>query len=205
MSQDSITTFSVVASPDRSMQTGAGRGGGGVLTDTEAKRIGLSGAPDGWWVDWSSPPSDPLPPGSSARFVIETALRPGFTTASVAHFPAFEISEYWPEEVIHEADPLQDPDWVDKHVITLGPRYTSSDPTDKIATDYLAGMADLTRAGLLDPNSPFVQEITDYLRRVAAGQTPPANPGRSRPSSGLELEIEQALDLCLGLAPEPSK
>lgn len=96
------------------------------------------------------------------------------------------------------------PYWVDKHVITLGPRYAPDDPADKIAADYLTGMADLTRDGRLDPDSPLVQEISSYLRSVAAGQTPP-NPIRSIPASRLEREIEQALDLCIGLAPERSK
>lgn len=203
-SKDSITTFSIVASHDPDIQTSAVHWKGGVMTNTEAKRVGLSAASDGWWVSWFCPSSEPLVPGSSARFVLESAHRPGFTSASVAHFPAFNISEYWPEEVIHQADPLQDPYWVDKHIVTLGPRYAPEYPAGKIAADYLSGTGDLTRDGRLDPNSPFVQETTDYLKSVAAGQTP-THCERSRPASRLEREIEQGLDLCFGLAPEPSE
>jgi len=172
-SRDSITTFSIVASHDPDMQTSTGQWNGGVMTNTEAKRIGLSAAPNDWWVTWFCPSSGPLVPGSSIRFVLKSAHRPGFTTASVAHFPAFDISEYWPEEVIHQANPLQDPYWVDKHVITLGPRYAPDYPADKIAADYLAGIGDLLRDGRLDFNSRFVQETTDLFeersRRANAG------------------------------------
>jgi hypothetical protein len=141
---------------------------------------------------------------TSARFAIESVIRRGFTTASISHFPAFEISSDWPEQVILQASLLQTPDWVNKHVITLGPRYAPGDPADKIAADYISGMADLIRDGRLEPNSPFVQETIDYLKSVAAGQTP-AHRGRSRPGSRLEREIEQGLDLCFGLAPERSE
>jgi hypothetical protein len=195
-SKDSITTFSIVVSHDPDIQTSTGRWKGGVMTNTEAKRIGLSAASDGWWVTWFCPSSEPLAPGSSARFVLESAHRPGFTNASVAHFPAFNISEYWPEEVIHQADLLQDPYWVDKHVITLGPRYAPEYPAGKIAADYLSGMADLLRDGRLSPDSPFVQETTDYLKGIVAGQAP-AHRSHSRPASRLEREIEQGLNLCV--------
>ncbi len=111
----------------------------------------------------------------------------------------FEIDSDWPEQVIVQADPLQNLDWVDKHVITLGPRYALEDSAAKIAADYLAGMADLIKAGRLDPKSPFVQKTTEYLKRVAAGQ-PTTNAPRVMPSSRLEGEIKQAIRLCFGVA-----
>jgi hypothetical protein len=198
---------------DPNIRTGGGRWPGGPIRHSDAKRVGLSGAPNGRYVMWSCPlkdPGDPTPaaeplePGSSARFALESVNRPGFTTAFAHQWPPFEISSEWPEQVILQASALEDVDWIDKHVITLGPRYAPEYPASKIAADYLSGMRDLTRDGRLDPNSPFVQENTDYLKSVVAGQTP-AHRSRSRPAFRLEREIEQGLDLCFGLAPEHSE
>ncbi len=91
------------------------------MSDTDAKRVGLSGAQNGRWVLWSFPLKDPqnpiseaepLKPGSSTRFVVESRDRPGFTSASADQFPQFEISSDWPEQAILQANPLQDFDWV---------------------------------------------------------------------------------------------
>ncbi|MBV9503220.1 MAG: hypothetical protein JO138_27925 [Acidobacteriaceae bacterium] len=201
-SQDGVTGFDIVVSPDPQMQTGAGTWLGGPMPHTVAKRTGLTGSPTGYWVTWSSPslggpssPQTPLPPGSAVRFVIQSSKRPGFTTASADQFPPFEISSDWPEQVIRQANPLQDLDWVDRHVITLGPRYRSEDSAPQIAADYLAGIKDLIQVGRLDPHSAFVRRTIDDLNALVGGQTEIRL--NAVPSSRLEREIQQGLELCL--------
>jgi hypothetical protein len=132
-----------------------------------------------------SPDSEPLRPGSSADFfAVTSSNRPGFTTAYVGQFPAFESSEEWGEEIIDQLDRIADLAWVEQHIITFGPR-------------YLAGIADLTRAQRINANSPFVQELSSKLRKIATG--PPYDlTVHAEPASPLEEQLRQAVTLCFG-------
>jgi hypothetical protein len=163
-----------------------------------AKRVGLRYASMGRFIDWVSPDSEPLRPGSKADFfVITSSNRPGFTTAYVGQFPAFESSEEWGEEIIDQLDRIADLAWVEQHIITFGPRYNESDSPQRIAADYLAGIADLTRAQRINANSPFVQELSSKLRKIATG--PPYDlTVHAEPASPLEEQLRQAVTLCFG-------
>jgi hypothetical protein len=155
-SKDDIATVAVVIPRVEPNQLGAETGTIGV-SHGDMLRIGLTGAPEGWLVRWFCPNDRPLAPGASTRFVIESADRPGFTTTAATRYSPVEISSEWPEEIIQQASLVAHPYWVDRHVITLGPRYAPEYPAGKIAADYLSGMGNLTSDGRLDPNSPFVQ------------------------------------------------
>ncbi len=67
--------------------------------------------------------------------------------ASIGHYPPLEVSPEWPQQVLDEPDPVADPNWVNPHVITIGPRYGPDDSAAKIAADYIVGIQELIRKG----------------------------------------------------------
>lgn len=195
-SVDTVNDFDVVVSADPNIEVMKNNWGGMIATVDIAKRIGLRYAPPGRFIAWLSPDSEPLHAGAKADFfVITSANRPGFTTAYIGRFPAVELPGEWREEVIDQLDPIADPAWVEKHIITFGPRYADSDSPQKMAQDYLAGIADLVRSHRLALSSRFVQEISAQLRAISAGSSSGLDL-RAAPGSPMEEELRQAAVLC---------
>ncbi len=195
-SVDSVTTFSAVVFPDPELQTGGDLWGrAAVSTAIVGKRIGLPGAPAGGLAIWYCAEMRPLAPGSATEFTITTETRPGLTIASVEHFPHFEVSEEWPEEVIDQLNPVLDPAWIDQHLVTLGPRYSPDESAAKIAADYIIGIRELIRRNQIEHKSAFAHEAIAYLQAVSSGSSP--SPLKEKPQSKIEAEVLNALQLSL--------
>jgi hypothetical protein len=197
-SLDNVNDFSVVVSADPTLKVTKSSWGGMIAGVDIAKRVGLHYAPLGRFIGWLSPDAEPLRPGKKADFfAVTSANRPGFTTAYVGQFPAIESTGEMPEKVLDQLEPIADLAWVEKHIITFGPRYAESDTAEKTAQDYLAGIADLIRARRVTPGSPFIEEISSQLRGLAAGSSSTLTL-RTAPSSPIETELQQAAMLCFG-------
>lgn len=154
-SEDSVTTFSIVIYPDTQLHAKGESWAGMEFTSIVGKRIGIPGVPDGGLELWSCPDTLPLLPGKATKFTLMTEARPGFTTASTEHYPHLDLTDEWPERILDELDPVLAPEWIDQHIITLGPRYGPNEPRTRIASDYVVGIQELIRQGRLQKNSPF--------------------------------------------------
>jgi hypothetical protein len=202
-SEDSITTFSIVVHPDADMQVGAEFWTGGKSTAIVGNQVALPGTRSGGLAIWFCPEGQPLPPGRGTSFTLAAGARPGFTTAATEHFPHLDLTDEWPQQILDELEPVLTPSWIDQHVITLGPRYSSAEPAANIAADYAVGVKELTRKGVLDQNSSFVRELTAILEGISSGKSPALLPPiEAEPHSPAEAEILNGLQLSLDIRNE---
>jgi hypothetical protein len=166
-----------------------------------ANRVGLRHAGPGCFIVWASPDSKPLNPGfTTDPFVITSGNLPGFTSADIGRHPPFDVSPEWPEEVLNQLEPIFDPVWADRHVITFGPRYTADDSPQKIADGYLADITDLINDKRLDA-SAFLEEVIFKLKLIASGEEPRGLRFQEKPMTPLEQQLKQALTLCFRSPP----
>ena len=197
-SRDAVTGWSLVITPNGPGFEMSGEPWPGAPTSMPIiKQIGLD-LPPGGIAMWSPPDErHPLEPGESAAgFWISSAEKPGFTTAYVGHFPPFDASQDWPEEVLIQLSLLGDPAWSDQHIVTFGPRFLPGSPRVAIAADFAAGIKKLIGSGNLGQGSALVQEMLRKLPGVRDDQAGLAV--ESKPVTPFESELKEALLLSLG-------
>lgn len=154
----------------------------------------------GRFLFWNS--SDTAPPIEAGATlggyrVVSNAL-PGITTAYAATGkalrPPFEI----PPEVMDQIAPLLLIENNYKALVTVGPKFRSSEGVARIAQDYRKALSHLTENGWLDAGSGYVRELTALLDSAAqAGRRSPIDL-RSAPRTSLERSIGAAIALALG-------
>lgn len=196
-SKDSITTFSLVIYPDPATQIRAQPWSGGQSTAIVGEQIALPSAPPGGLVLLLCPEGQPLRSGEITKFEIHTQARPGFTTAATEHFPHLDLTDEWPQQILDELDPVLAPAWIDRHLITLGPRYAPDEPAPRIAADYISAIQELVRRGGLEQTSPFVNDALAGLDAVAKGGSTGSLVISAGPRTDTEAGIFNALALAL--------
>lgn len=144
----------------------------------------------------------PQPPRSSTtQIAFVSGEKPGLTTASAGgSYPPFEVQFDWPDVILSQLSRLGDYAWSQKHVVTLGPRFSRETPIPVIASDFLQGLNDLIRAGRLAADARLVRDLKTILAQISAGNTSQISIDAS-PFTELEGEILNAMRLSLRLGP----
>jgi hypothetical protein len=144
----------------------------------------------------------PQPPNSTNdQITILSGARPGFTTASAENYPAFQVSQDWPEVIRYSAQltTLGGFAWSDKHTVTFGPRFGANSGVSAIATDFLQGLTELIRTHRLGIDSEFLRQLRAALTQaVQTGHMDTTHLASA--STDLERGIAEAIKLSLGPA-----
>ncbi len=198
-SEDMITDFSVVATPDEALRYGGLLWHGSRMPTANTKRFGLPDGPPGWLVLWVAREEvNGLKPGEKTKCVIRSVNKPGLTSAAFGNYSAFTALEEWPDEVFDQLGPVVDPSCIDTNFITIGPKYKPEETAEAIAADYLQDMPSLMKQKSVDAHSPFMEEVIEVLTRIKAGQAHNVD-FHNKPTTQFEGELQRALELCFGV------
>lgn len=163
-----------------------------------AQQVKLPGAPTGAYLGWfRNELRNRIDPGQSlGGFLIQSSLRPGFTTGFVSTGHQWELDPNWGDEVFLQLRFLNRTEWRDQPLLTLGPRYTSETGRQAIAQEFLAGLEQWIKDGNLAADSPFVRHLAADLRTTA--ETGEAKAELPEATSEYERMLLNALHLTLG-------
>lgn len=170
------------------------------LTNGEFKRSATMGR----YLFWSAGRNgSPIGAGvSAAGFTIQSNHRPGWTTVFYAAgkgiaLPAEAAS--MPVGVMEKLEELQRPENYFTRGITIGPKFGPSVGDHWIASDWLLGIEMMSVRSLLNPRSPYINELTVQLRRIVEqSDGPPATFSlKAKPQSPPEVELDSAIRLAL--------
>jgi hypothetical protein len=125
-------------------------------------------------VSWST--TRPVAPGASqGGFTIVSEFAPALVQA-FARAGDLQVPDDLPEEVRKQLEVWQAPEWRDRSVWIIGPRYPANFPRTVAANEFATIMSLMASQRQLDPDSRFVREAMVQLRALAAGEAPfPAN------------------------------
>lgn len=125
-------------------------------------------------VSWST--TRPVAPGAlQGGFTILSDFAPALVQA-FARAGDLQVPDDLPEEVRKQLEVWQAPEWRDRSVWIIGPRYPANFPRNVAANEFATVMSVMAIQRQLDPDSRFVREAMVQLRALAAGEAPfPAN------------------------------
>jgi hypothetical protein len=141
------------------------------------------------------------PGGTLGGFVIESSYRPGLTTAWFSAGKLLDIDQSLPREVFQQLNFIEDRQWREKYVVTVGPMFPQDTPRQAIVQSYQTGMDHMVKTGALNPSSPFTTEVLGLLRQL--GQPQPESDKRrvlrTSPVTDAERAVATALRFALDL------
>ena len=123
-------------------------------------------------VTWlAKPTSDPdpwflQPGGNTVVFGLGSLGRPGFVDSFYDGFGPGDPTESMPEEVAVEVEPFMRPEGASQHRVVLGPVFAPDTPPNAMAEQLLDSTQKLIDTGNLNPNSPFLKEALEALKRA---------------------------------------
>jgi hypothetical protein len=143
-----------------------------------------------------------IEPGmSKGGFVLESGLRPGFTLAYFRRsINKAGPDPSYPIQVREQVKSVLQLEYNSKTTYAIGPKFEANIPDQTIISDFAEGVASLSRAGVLDPNSDFVKNTLDELNR---GVRDKLNTSQIRlnaqPRTPAETDVLNALKVSLHL------
>ena len=174
-----------------------------------ASQAAISGGPElrrsatrGKFARWTTTTEEhPIEPGQAlAEFVVDSAFRPGWTTAYASAEKGIELPFQVPSEVYKELAVLQKPENEQSFVLTIGPKFGPENSPQWIASDWLLGIQKMVVHGSLAAESRYVGELLNALEQVATAESQAVTLTiRAKPASGIEEKVHQAISFALGL------
>jgi hypothetical protein len=149
------------------------------------------------------PDSPAIEPGEClGRFNIDSDHMPGFLLAGFSAFGTrFQPDRTWPEEVFDQMAYYEELTWFQKNVITIGPALPPATPRKEVAANFDQGLRELVQEGRLQPQSPFVKELSGIIETLLSKEVPSSGLRLTAvPSSQEELGILRAAQLSLKIA-----
>ena len=142
----------------------------------------------------------PVAPGRAlSDFVVDSAFRPGWTTAYASAGKGIEIPFEIPAEVYADLTVLQRPENYQSFVLTVGPKFGPEISPRWIAADWHLGIQKMIVHGSLTAESRYVRDVLQALERVATAESNAVTLAiRAKPASGIEEKVHQAITLALG-------
>lgn len=137
---------------------------------------------------------------SLALFAVNSAFRPGWTTAYVGSDDAIELPRQpLREDVKAGLEVLSKPEHYYTSVLTIGPKFGPSTDRPWIAGDWLTGVQTMVAAGSLSARSPYVAEVLDSLARIGASAPEARVPLEvgTPPEGAMEALIDKVLRMAL--------
>jgi hypothetical protein len=151
------------------------------------------------YSSWIRPLEQPAiePGGCLDGFVIESDFLPGFLQAAfrglVVHYAPDRMN--WPEKVLAQAAELEERDWFEKYFLTLGPAIPPDTQGRARAAALLRGIQELIKYRQLKADSPFILEVTEWVKARSNSDATKGWHLETGPSGIMEKEIEIALQL----------
>jgi hypothetical protein len=152
------------------------------------------------FTDWRDPEGSGIVPGQSVTSVtIRSAYRPGFTTLYARSDDDYDVPKDLPAAVSSQLEVMRTPQWRDRAVVVIGPRFPNDFSRDFVAQELKNGIDRLARQGSLAGTSPFVTAIKSALETVsgAGGAGIPLNSIVSLASTPLETDVANAISISL--------
>ena len=173
-----------------------------------ASQSAISGGPElrrsathGKFARWTTTTEEhPIEPGQAlAQFVVDSAFRPGWTTAYASAGRGIEVPFEMPSEVYKELAVLQKPENEQSFVLTIGPKFGPEISPQWIASDWHLGIQKMVVHGSLAAESGYVRELLNALEQVATAESQVVTLTiRAEPISGFEEKVHRAINLALG-------
>ena len=139
-------------------------------------------------------------PGQKVEGVrIRSPYRPGFTLLYARSAEDYALPEDAPAAVREQLEVMRAPEWMNKAVIVIGPRFPKEWGGEIMAEDFEHGIARLTQEGELDASSKLVTAIKDALdvvHRSGQAVSPLGGAGLAA-ATPLEAAIQNAISLSL--------
>ena len=183
----------------RSSGSGQKPWSGAAATVPIARQAILPSAPPGRYLLWFHQADDVIRPGQTRNgFSILSYFRPGLTTAWFSSGELLDFDQSWPPPIFRELELLEDRQWREKFVITVGPVFAPDTPRTSIAERLQTDVASMIKSGRLDPSSPFTIEVQKTLGEL----TRPSRPSeqhtmRAAPRTKTEAAVAAALQFSL--------
>jgi hypothetical protein len=149
---------------------------------------------------WRSSNGSAIGPGKTLSEVhITSPYSPGFTILYARSAEDYAVPPDVPQEVRDQLDALRAPEWRDRAILVIGPRFPKEWGREFVAGDFSAGIARLVKDGQLSADSKFVSSIVSRLDAIAklAGGVTSVGDVLSLAGSAKELDIAHALAISL--------
>ncbi len=156
-------------------------------------------------LTWSGPTRAAVVPvvGALAGFRVMSTYTPGLTLAygsALVPTPyAVAAAQAFPTVVAQQLTPIVNPTWNAAQVLTIGPKYSPSDPKGLIAMDFHRSLNQLIVNQLLKADSPFVSgalaALETFMLNTESGS--PALEFLAQANPGLEAQIAAAMAFSL--------
>ena len=149
---------------------------------------------------WQGAGGAALAPGQQVEGMrIRSPYRPGFTLLYARSAEDYALPEDAPAAVREQLEVMRGPEWMNRAVIVIGPRFPKEWGREIMADDFEHGIARLAQEGELDPSSKFVTAIKDALdvvHRSGQAVSPLGGAGLAA-ATPLEAAIQNAISLSL--------
>ncbi|MBI1354179.1 MAG: hypothetical protein GC160_07520 [Acidobacteria bacterium] len=165
-----------------------------------ASQAAISDGTLGKFARWTTTLEEhPIEPGQAlAEFVVDSAFRPGWTTAYVSAGKGIEVPFEMPSAVHDELATLQKPENEQSVVLTIGPKFGPESAPRWIASDWRLGVQKMVDLGGLTAESDYVRELLHALEQLATAESQTAVlTVRIKPANGLEERVHRAVSLAL--------
>jgi len=138
----------------------------------------------------------------SIDLAMQSQLKPGFVfvaaESAVDEAANARVLSELPAPLASQVREKINSPWFHKQLLTLGPRFGELATPQAIAIDYLTNVTHLTRAGILQKSSPFVEYTTGILDAFVQSQGSVTLPSglqevASKAATPFEKEIASAL------------